>query len=206
MSIKNLIRKSIPNKRLILHKEYQPLYAVTEQNGKPGSVLYESIIIYLGPLLPKGSRDLTRKLDGPPNTFLCGLAPDGVYLAGLLPNRRCALTAPFHPYLSEERRFISVALSLKSPPPAVSRHPALRCPDFPQTGPFETPLAMIHFTPLCYYIPKCAFWQALLQDLPIRRNFFCRHKFHLRHGIGQFFHKRFHGGGFGFKMPGIDQG
>ena len=72
---------------------------LTEQIRKPGSVLNDTIIIYLGLLSPKGSRDLTRKLDGPPNTFLCGLAPDGVYLAGLLPNRRCALTAPFHPYL-----------------------------------------------------------------------------------------------------------
>ena len=31
------------------------------------------------------------------------------------------------------RRSISVALSLESPPPAVSRHPALRSPDFPHS-------------------------------------------------------------------------
>ena len=30
-------------------------------------------------------------------------------------------------------RYLSVALSLESPPPAVSRHPALRCSDFPHT-------------------------------------------------------------------------
>ena len=30
-------------------------------------------------------------------------------------------------------RYISVALSLESPPPAVSRHPALRSPDFPHS-------------------------------------------------------------------------
>lgn len=30
--------------------------------------------------------------------LLLGLAPDGVYLAGKLPYRWCALTAPFHPY------------------------------------------------------------------------------------------------------------
>jgi hypothetical protein len=127
---------------------YRVFFNEAEQIGKPGSVLNESIIIYLDPPLPAGSRDLTRKLDGPPNTFLCGLAPDGVYLAGLSPNRRCALTAPFHPYLPEGRRFISVALSLRSPSPAVSRHPALWCPDFPQTVPFGNPLAMIQFTPL----------------------------------------------------------
>ena len=36
--------------------------------------------------------------------------------------------SPFHPYRPEGRRFISVALSLESPPPAVSRHP---CPVVP---------------------------------------------------------------------------
>ena len=43
------------------------------------------------------------------------------------------LLPPFHPYRTEMRRYISVALSLESPPPAVSRHPALWCSDFPHT-------------------------------------------------------------------------
>lgn len=34
------------------------------------------------------------------------------------------------------RRFFSVALSLKSPSPGTTRHPALRCPDFPHIQPF----------------------------------------------------------------------
>jgi len=34
------------------------------------------------------------------------------------------------------RRYISVALSLESPPPDVIRHPALRSPDFPHLTPF----------------------------------------------------------------------
>ena len=59
------------------------------------------------------------------------LAPDGVYMTDESPGRRCALTAPFHPYRGFPRRYLSVALALESPPPAVSRHPALRCPDFP---------------------------------------------------------------------------
>ena len=33
-------------------------------------------------------------------------------------------------------RYISVALSLESPPPDVIRHPALRSPDFPHLRPF----------------------------------------------------------------------
>jgi hypothetical protein len=36
----------------------------------------------------------------PETTFLRGLAPGGVCQASLLPDCRCALTAPFHPYLS----------------------------------------------------------------------------------------------------------
>ena len=34
-------------------------------------------------------------------------------------------------YSAFAKRLFSVALSLKSPSPAVSRHPALRSPDFP---------------------------------------------------------------------------
>ena len=62
---------------------------------------------------------------------LFGLAPDGVYLASLLPDRWCALTAPFHPYLQMQAVHISVALSLRSPSPDVIRHPALWSSDFP---------------------------------------------------------------------------
>ncbi|CUW38590.1 protein of unknown function [Magnetospirillum sp. XM-1] len=44
-----------------------------------------------------------------------------------LPVARCALTAPFHPYLLPDRSpgtggLLSVALSLGSPPPDVIRH------------------------------------------------------------------------------------
>ena len=62
---------------------------------------------------------------------LFGLAPDGVYLASLLPDCWCALTAPFHPYLLTQAVHISVALSLRSPSPDVIRHPALWSSDFP---------------------------------------------------------------------------
>ena len=42
-----------------------------------------------------------------------------------LPTARCALTAPFHPYPHDQNRaggLLSVALSLGSPPPGVTRH------------------------------------------------------------------------------------
>ena len=47
-----------------------------------------------------------------------------------LPQCRWALTPPFHPYW-QSQRFISVALSLESPPPGFLRHPVLRSSDFP---------------------------------------------------------------------------
>ncbi len=55
------------------------------------------------------------------------LLPVGFAVPLLSPEARCALTAPFHPYRRGLRRaaaggLISVALSLGSPPAAVSRH------------------------------------------------------------------------------------
>ncbi len=41
----------------------------------------------------------------------------------LLPERRCALTAPFHPYqIIKTGGLLSVALSLRSPSPVIIRH------------------------------------------------------------------------------------
>lgn len=64
------------------------------------------------------------------------LLPVGFTVPPLLPGARCALTAPFHPYRGPRTAggLLSVALSLGSPPPAVSRHrvsvePGLSSPD-----------------------------------------------------------------------------
>ena len=54
----------------------------------------------------------------------------GFTLPLLLPTARCALTAPFHPYpsarlvwpVASKGGLLSVALSLGSPPPGVTRH------------------------------------------------------------------------------------
>ncbi|CDX20409.1 hypothetical protein MPLA_1190089 [Mesorhizobium sp. ORS 3359] len=70
--------------------------------------------------------------DGEPETALEGfpshrpysvLLPVGFALPLLLPVARWALTPPFHPCRGRSRGgLLSVALSLGSPPPAVSRH------------------------------------------------------------------------------------
>ena len=64
--------------------------------------------------------------------LLFDLAPGGVCQAAQLPVRWCALTTPFQPYRKIGGTF-SVALSLRSPSPGVTRHPALWSSDFPQT-------------------------------------------------------------------------
>gem|GEM_PF-4648558 len=58
----------------------------------------------------------------------------GFTLPLLLPAARCALTAPFHPYLIRERTIgglLSAALSVGLRPPGVTWHSSLRSPDFP---------------------------------------------------------------------------
>ena len=50
------------------------------------------------------------------------LLPVGFTLPYLLPDMRCALTAPFHPYLYKTGGILSVALSIDSRRPDVIRH------------------------------------------------------------------------------------
>lgn len=54
------------------------------------------MVISLGGRLPDPSCGLPGGSAGSIIPSLLGLAPDGVYLAGMSPCRRCALTAPFH--------------------------------------------------------------------------------------------------------------
>jgi len=89
--------------------------------------------IPLGCLSPNTSSNLPDLNAGRAKEVLFGLAPSGVCRAGLLPDSRCALTAPFHPYrhLAMLRRYLSVALSVDSRRPGVTWHSALWSPDFP---------------------------------------------------------------------------
>ncbi len=100
----------------------------TKQACKPGSVVdnHLSGTLVTERLKPfEGKRRAALEF---PKLLRMGFTRDHSYLSSL-----CALTAHFHTYRNKSRRLFSVALSLKSPSPAVSRHPALWSPDFPHT-------------------------------------------------------------------------
>src|SRR6516165_1843918 len=101
---------------------------------KPGSVhaLRRWTAIPLGRMSPPASSNQPGRQAGNRPTPMVShgagrpysvLLPVGFALPSLLPARRCALTAPFHPCPGRTQGgLFSVALSLGSPPPAVSRH------------------------------------------------------------------------------------
>lgn len=76
---------------------------------KPGSVPFRAMIIPLGRLLPDASSNLPGQRPG--KAGICHpylvLLPVGFALPSPLPGLRCALTAPFHPYLRAPRGGIS---------------------------------------------------------------------------------------------------
>lgn len=101
------------------------------------SLIEAVMIICLVLPLPTGSSDLPEACRAG-LALLFGLASGwSLHVPSLLPGKRWALTPPFHPYRNI-RRYISVALVLGSPPPGVTRHPALGSPDFPHLRPFGT--------------------------------------------------------------------
>ena len=100
--------------------------------SKPVSRVLSCTVIYLGPASPQASsrhyRLSTEQMLR--QAVPIDVASDRVYIAVQSPALWWALTSPFHPY-RKNRRYISVALALESPPAAVSSCPALWCPDFP---------------------------------------------------------------------------
>jgi hypothetical protein len=117
----------------------------SEGGSRPVSRVLSRTVIHLGRTSPCASSDLPGDTRGPRGAAR-GRSPPylvllrvGFTLPPVLPPARCALTAPFHPYLSAPRQMrdgevggvFSVALSVGSRPPGVTWHPALRSPDFP---------------------------------------------------------------------------
>ena len=94
-----------------------PIFKKDEQFCKPGSVSDGHLS---GTCVAAGLKPLVGK---PSRPSLPRVAPGGVYTGLQSPSSLCALTAHFHTYPRKRRRLFSVALSLESLPPAVSRHP-----------------------------------------------------------------------------------
>ena len=118
---------------------------------KPGSVRAEarddhSSGAYIAARLARPTRATGRKCPCVTAFAAAGrsysvLLPVGFALPPLLPEARCALTAPFHPCLKRLSRrssgpggLFSVALSLGSPPPVVNRHRISVEPGLSSTG------------------------------------------------------------------------
>ncbi len=102
------------------------------------------MVIYLADTIARAVERPTRKLRaGHPLTLpYLVLLRVGFTVPWMSPPRRCALTAPFHPYHRPERRLggmFSVALSFRSPGLGVSQHTALWSSDFPLVSPWPKP-------------------------------------------------------------------
>ena len=93
-------------------------------------VLYLTII-YLGPLLPMGSSDTPGGGTGSPISLPIRSCSRWGLHSHIVTYMLVSSYLTFPPLPSKAGRYISVALSLESPPLAVNQHPALRSSDFP---------------------------------------------------------------------------
>ena len=102
-----------------------------EPADKPGSVVGNHSS---GPPVTRGLKRPTRRHRGPRFCLpIWSCFKRGLPCHRVLPPARCALTAPFHPYLLRRAGgLFSAALSVGSRPPGVTWHSALRSPDFPR--------------------------------------------------------------------------
>jgi len=132
-------------KALRSHKKTRPLQGgpVCLCASKPVSrVLSFKTAIYLGALLPTRSSRLPGTV-GPTYVSLHGVAPDRVYSDGRFHAIGRALTSAFPPLpvggpKPSDRRSISVALFLGSPPAGVTRYPCPAEPGLSSRAGFST--------------------------------------------------------------------
>jgi len=118
----------------------RPSYGSHESVCKPGSVFDSHL---------SGTRVAARLKPpcgngpGKPICPHCGVAPDRVYRGRRFPGGPVSSYLAFPPLPRKTRRYISVALFLKSPSADVIRYPALWSPDFPHKRPFGAAYAAV---------------------------------------------------------------
>ena len=109
------------------------LWNKNEWDCKPGSVVNDHLSgINVTANLKRPTWEQIGQIYG----SLFGLASDGVYMCPVCYQPGGSLLHCPSTLTRQYWRFISVALSLESPPPDVIRHPALWSPDFPHLSPF----------------------------------------------------------------------
>ena len=143
--------------------------------SRPISRVLSRTTIHLGRTSPCASSDLPGSPCGqqertrrPARFPIWSCSRWGLPCRRMLPPARCALTAPFHPYLPRPvctcrdiGGLLSVALSVGSRPPGITWHLALWSPDFPprretQRLPGRLPRAVYAFIPRASAAPARA--------------------------------------------------
>ena len=127
------VRCSIPSTR---DPSLRGAKKTAEGSYKPSSVLWA---IFLGHRSPDASCGLPGDdhAAGNHSPLIWPCSGWGLPCPGGYPRGRWALTPPFHPYRQPRTAtggLFSVALSVGSRRPGVTRHPALRSSDFPRTA------------------------------------------------------------------------
>ena len=110
--------------------------------SKTISRVMSCVIIYPMELSPVPLSDPPENMTGSHIRFLFGLASDGVYMAFSVTRETVVSYTAFPPLPGKTWRYLSVALSLESPPPDVIRHPAK--PGLSSPGPFRSCQPRLH--------------------------------------------------------------
>ena len=112
--------------------------------SKTISRVMSCVIIYPMELSPVPLSDPPENMTGSHIRFLFGLASDGVYMAFSVTRETVVSYTAFPPLPEKTWRYLSVALSLESPPPAVNRHPCPTKPGLSSPGPFRSCQPRLH--------------------------------------------------------------
>ena len=112
--------------------------------SKTISRVMSCVIIYPMELSPVPLSDPPENMTGSHIRFLFGLASDGVYMAFSVTRETVVSYTAFPPLPGKTWRYLSVALSLESPPPDVIRHPCPAKPGLSSPGPFRSCQPRLH--------------------------------------------------------------